>query len=46
MAIMNLRDMPDGLHRRAKAAAAMEGITLKELVIKALEQYLKKKKRR
>jgi predicted HicB family RNase H-like nuclease len=46
MAIMNLRDMPDDLHRRAKAAAAMEGITLKELVIKALEQYLKKKKRR
>ena len=46
MAIMNLRDMPDDLHRRAKAAAAMEGITLKELVIKAIEEYLKKKKRR
>ena len=46
MADMNLRDFPDNLHRRTKAQAAMEGITLKELVIKALEEYLKKKKRR
>lgn len=46
MAIMNLRDMPDDIHRRAKAKAAMEGITLKELVIKALKEYLKKKKRK
>ena len=46
MAIMNLRDMPDDLHRRAKVQAAMEGITLKDLVIKALEEYLKKKKKR
>ena len=43
MAIMNLRDFPDDLHRRAKAKAAMEGISLKALVIKALEEYLKKK---
>ena len=46
MADMNLRNIPDDLHRRAKAEAAMEGITLKALIIKALEQYLKKKKRR
>ncbi len=46
MAVMNLRDVPDDLHRRAKAKAAMEGISLKALVIKALEEYLKKKKRR
>jgi predicted HicB family RNase H-like nuclease len=44
MATMNLRDVPDDLHRKAKAEAAMEGVTLKELVIKALEEYLKKKK--
>lgn len=45
MADMNLRDVPDDLHRKAKAEAALEGISLKALVIKALEEYLKKKKR-
>ena len=45
MADMNLRDVPEDLHRKAKATAAMEGMTLKELVIKAIEEYLKKKKR-
>jgi predicted HicB family RNase H-like nuclease len=44
MADMNLRDVPDDLHRKAKAEAALEGISLKALVIKALEEYLKKKK--
>jgi predicted HicB family RNase H-like nuclease len=41
---MNLRGMPEDLHRRTKAQAAMEGISLKALVIKALQEYLKKKK--
>ena len=45
MATINLRDIPEDLHRKAKATAAMEGMTLKELVIKAIEEYLKKKKR-
>jgi predicted HicB family RNase H-like nuclease len=45
MTDMNLRGIPDDLHRKAKAAAALEGITLKELVIKAVEEYLKNKKR-
>lgn len=31
-------EIPDDLHRRAKAAAAMLGITLKEFVIQALEE--------
>jgi predicted HicB family RNase H-like nuclease len=44
MADMNLRDFPDDLHHRAKVQAAVERITLKKLVIKALEDYLKKKK--
>jgi predicted HicB family RNase H-like nuclease len=44
MADMNLRGMPEDLHRRAKAQAAMEGISLKALVIRALQEYLKKKK--
>lgn len=30
-------EIPDDLHRRAKAAAAMEGITLKELLERGLE---------
>ena len=46
MADMNLRNVPDDLHRKVKAEAALEGISLKALVIKALEEYLKKKKRR
>ena len=45
VAVMNLRDFPEELQRRAKAAAAMQGITLKQLVVKALEEYLKKKKK-
>ena len=46
MANINIREVPDDLHRRAKAEAAMEGITLKDFILKALEEYLKKKKRR
>jgi predicted HicB family RNase H-like nuclease len=44
MATINLRDVPEDLHRRAKAQAAMEGISLKALIIKLLKDYLKKKK--
>ena len=29
-------EVPDDLHRRAKAAAAMAGVTLKEFVLQAL----------
>ena len=39
---INLRDFPDTLHREAKSKAALEGITLKDLIIKAVELYLKK----
>lgn len=44
MATINLRDIPDDLHRKVKAKAAMEGITLKQLVILALKEYLKKRR--
>ena len=30
-------EIPDDLHRRAKAAAAMRGMTLKDFVIEALD---------
>jgi len=38
--IINIKDFPDALHRRAKAQAAMEGISLKALIIKVLSEYL------
>ena len=45
MSIINIKDFPDDLHRRAKSEAALEGISLKAIIIKALEEYLKKKKK-
>lgn len=31
-------EIPDDLHRRAKAQAAMQGVTLKQFIAAALEQ--------
>jgi hypothetical protein len=45
MAILNIKDFPDDLHRKAKAEAALMGISLKELIIRAITEYLKKNKR-
>jgi predicted HicB family RNase H-like nuclease len=42
MSDINVRDFPEELHREVKARAALEGISLKELIIKAVEAYLKK----
>lgn len=44
--VINLRDFPDELHREAKSKAALEGITLKELIIKAVEEYLARAKKK
>ena len=44
MAFLNIKDFPDDLHRRAKAEAALMGISLKELIIRAITEYLKKSK--
>jgi len=46
MTTINLRDFPEDLHRKAKAEAALQGISLKELIIRALTEYLKKSKRK
>ena len=46
MAILNIKDFPDELHRKAKSEAALMGISLKELIIRAITDYLKKKKGR
>ena len=37
-----IRPFPGELHRRAKAIAALEGITLKELILRALSEYIDK----
>jgi plasmid stability protein len=45
MADYIIRGMPDELHKKAKIRAVEEGITLKDLILKAVKQYLKKKGR-
>jgi FtsZ-binding cell division protein ZapB len=44
MLSVNLRDFPEELHYRAKIQAAVERITLKDLFVKALTEYLQSKK--
>ena len=43
MATVYVRDFPEELHKKAKIKALEEDMTLRELVIKAVELYLKKK---
>ncbi|MCG6918284.1 MAG: hypothetical protein LJE89_12155 [Deltaproteobacteria bacterium] len=40
MATLNLKNFPDDLQEQAKSRAALEGITLKELVVQAVSGYL------
>lgn len=35
-----IKNFPEDLHRRAKAKAALEGITLKTLIIRLLKSYI------
>ena len=44
MVILNIKDFPADLHRKAKSEAALMGISLKELIIRVLTEYLLKKK--
>ncbi len=44
MSTVFLRDFPQDLHRKAKSEAALMGISLKELIIRAITEFLKKKK--
>jgi len=39
---INLRDFPEDLHRKAKSKAALMGISLKELIIRAVTEYIQK----
>ncbi len=38
-------EIPDELHRRAKAAAAIQGVSLKDFLIAALEEAVAKAER-
>ena len=40
MASMNLKEFPDDLRRQAESRAALEGIALLDLVIRAVTNYL------
>ena len=44
MSVVYLKDFPEDLHRKAKSEAALMGISMKEVIIRALTEYLKKKK--
>jgi plasmid stability protein len=46
MAVINIRGVPDDLHVRVKVQAAKESIPLRELVMKALEEYLDRHERK
>jgi predicted HicB family RNase H-like nuclease len=35
-----IRDFPEELHKDAKIAAVLEGITLKELILRAIRRYV------
>ena len=39
---INLRDVPEDLHRRAKVQAAKEGTTIKGLILRLLKEYLER----
>lgn len=41
--VINLKDVPEELHRRLKMQAAAESTTLRELILRVLSEYLKKK---
>jgi predicted HicB family RNase H-like nuclease len=43
MATVYMRDFPNDLHKRAKMQAVREETTLKEIVIRALTEYLERK---
>ena len=42
---LHIKDFPEDLHKQAKIYAVTNDISLKELVIRALRDYLKKQKK-
>jgi hypothetical protein len=43
--VLNLRDVPRSLIRHAKAAAALQGKTLRIFVFEAIQEKIRKKKK-
>jgi hypothetical protein len=46
MATVYLREFPEQLHRELKARAALMGISMRDLVVKAVERFLEDEKKR
>lgn len=46
MATIFLRDVPDDLHHRLKVQAVNEKTTMKEIILRLAEEYLKKAERK
>ena len=46
MEALYVRNFPDDLHKKARLRAVEENLTLRELIIKALEEYLKAPKKK
>ena len=46
MTTLFVRNFPEDLHKKAKMQALEEDMTLGELIIKAVEQYLARAKKR
>jgi plasmid stability protein len=40
MSVINLRDVPDDLHRRLRVAAAQRGEHQRDLILRAIEREL------
>jgi len=45
MATYLIRDFPDELHKAAKIRAAEEEISIQELILRAIREYLSKKRK-
>ena len=45
MTTLNIKNFPEDLHRKAKAEAALMGISMREFIIRAITEYIKKSKK-
>jgi len=41
-AMIQIRNVPDDIHRRTKARAALEGVSMSELILRELERMLER----
>ena len=43
MRVLHVKNFPEGLHREVRTAAARDGITVREYVIRALGAYVRER---